>query len=145
MNSFLAFEILHVLATVILFGCALGLAWWSWQLHRGVASGLAARLFRYPALFGGLIALSAISLPASGWWLATLAGWPLSQTWLLGGSLVYLVGCLSWLLLAKRVTWAAGATALIEPGPRLRIDLALAGFGLLAFIAILLLMLVKPL
>ncbi|MGH8355498.1 MAG: DUF2269 family protein, partial [Pseudomonas sp.] len=132
MNTLLALKILHGLASLVLFGSALALAWWSWRVRQGAVSGLAARIFRHPALFGGLLAVSALSLPLSGWWLVTLAGWPLSQTWLLGTGLLYLCGCICWLWLAARLPLATG--------PALRIDLALAGLGLLAFLVALLLM-----
>jgi len=146
MNTLLALKIFHGLATAVLFGSAVALAWWSWRLRRGGVGGRAARVFRHPALFGGLIAVSALSLPVSGWWLVTQVGWPLSQTWLLAGSLLYLFGCGCWLLLAGRLTRVSAAPAEAASGaPGARLDLALAGLGLLAFLAILLLMLVKPL
>lgn len=141
MTSLLVLKIVHGLATAVLFGSALALAWWSWRLRRGAVSALAARVFRQPALFGGLIAVSALSLPLSGWWLVTLAGWPLNQSWLLGGSLLYLLGCGCWLWLAARLT-APGEPA--GGAPEARLDLVLAGLGLLAFLAVLLLMLGKP-
>jgi len=137
MDGFLLVKSLHSLATVLLFGTALALGWRRWRLNRGALEGLPARLFRWPALYVGGLVLGVLSLPVTGWWLAHLAGWPLGQLWLLGGSLLYLLGAVCWLWLLLR--------ALGRPSvPRFRSDLALAGFGLLCFVAIAVLMVAKP-
>lgn len=41
-------------------------------------------LFSFPAF-----AVLALSLPVTGYWLVDTAGWPLGQTWLLLGSILY--------------------------------------------------------
>lgn len=137
MNTFLLLKIAHGLATLLLFVMVLALGWWSWRLHRGPLEGAAARLSRWPARCAWVLGLCVLSLPISGWWLTHLAGWPLSQTWLLGGSLAFLLGAACWLWLAAR---GASRPEALRSG----LDRGLAGLGLLAFVVVLMLMVIKP-
>lgn len=135
MDGFVLTKSLHALSTLLLFGAILALGWWRWRLSRGALAGLAARLFRWPALYGGLLVLGLVGLPVSGWWLVHLASWPLSQLWLFGGSLLYLLGALCWLWPLLR-SGGAGAGS--------RVSLTLAGLGTLCFVAVALLMALRP-
>ncbi|MNY15373.1 hypothetical protein D3C86_1485820 [compost metagenome] len=50
----------------------------------------------------------ALSLPVSGWGLVDMVGWPLGQTWLLLGSILFALMMLFGLLLAGRLAaWQA--------------------------------------
>lgn len=95
--------------------------------------------FSLPAL-----ALLALSLPVSGWWLVHLAGLPLGQTWLLLSSLLFAVLVLFILLLAGRLAaWLAlGATA--PSSLLLRLASGYAVMILLLLLAIMALMGAKP-
>ena len=96
------------------------------------------------AVFAGAFAVLALSLPLSGYWLVDTAGWPLGQTWLLLGSILYGVMMLIGLLLAGRLAaWRALGDA---PAPTAlkRLCLIYAGLILVFLIAIMALMGAKP-
>ena len=101
MEHFLQIKILHGVATVLLFGGLLGLAFYAWRSWRTGDAARVARGFKRVRLIGWpLLGLSLLALPVSGWWLVHLAGWPLGQSWLLFGACLYLLGCIFWLVLA---------------------------------------------
>ena len=140
MEHFLQIKILHGVATVLLFGGLLGLAFYAWRSWR---TGDAARVAR------GFTRVRLI-----GWWLVHLAGWPLGQSWLLFGACLYLLGCIFWLVLAgrlARVQHQAGAAetagaALGEQTLReIKVGLVMALLGAASFIAVAVLMVSKPL
>ncbi len=120
MEHFLQIKILHGVATVLLFGGLLGLAFYAWRSWRTGDAARVARGFKRVRLIGWpLLGLSLLALPVSGWWLVHLAGWPLGQSWLLFGACLYLLGCIFWLVLAgrlARVQHQAGAPR--RRGPR---------------------------
>ncbi|WP_109543712.1 DUF2269 family protein, partial [Pseudomonas aeruginosa] len=104
MEHFIQIKILHGVATVLLFGGLLGLAFYAWRSWRTGDAARVARGFKRVRLIGWpLLGLSLLALPVSGWWLAHLAGWPLGQSWLLFGACLYLLGCIFWLVLAGRL------------------------------------------
>ncbi len=104
MEHFLQIKILHGVATVLLFGGLLGLAFYAWRSWRTGDAARIARGFKRVRLIGWpLLGLSLLALPVSGWWLVHLAGWPLGQSWLLFGACLYLLGCIFWLVLAGRL------------------------------------------
>ncbi|WP_134480232.1 DUF2269 family protein, partial [Pseudomonas aeruginosa] len=104
MEHFLQIKILHGVATVLLFGGLLGLAFYAWRSWRTGDAARVARGFKRVRLIGWpLLGLSLLALPVSGWWLVHLAGWPLGQSWLLFGACLYLLGCIFWLVLAGRL------------------------------------------
>lgn len=91
MEHFLQIKILHGVATVLLFGGLLGLAFYAWRSWRTGDAARVARGFKRVRLIGWpLLGLSLLALPVSGWWLVHLAGWPLGQSWLLFGACLYL-------------------------------------------------------
>ncbi|NBA97891.1 DUF2269 family protein [Pseudomonas sp. R5(2019)] len=128
METLTALKLAHGLATLVVFGCIAALGYRAWRVR---AQGYTT-LVQRPWLFIWLLmGLGLFSLPFSGWWLVHTVGWPLGQTWLLGGALLYMLGCICWLLLPGRlgrVRWAA----------------TLAGVAGVMFVAVLVLMLVKP-
>ncbi|MCY1211790.1 hypothetical protein D9M68_336070 [compost metagenome] len=152
MENYLLFRILHGLATLLFFGGLAGLSWYGWRNFRsGDAARIASSLRRILLIGVPLLILVAVSLPVSGWWMVNLAGLPLGQTWLLGGATLYLFGCIAWLLLFGRVA-RLREQALAEGGPvsaavqrSLRFGAAYGVVGLLLFLAVLALMLAKPL
>jgi uncharacterized membrane protein len=84
--------------------------------------------------------LCLLTLPISGWWLVHYAGWPLGQIWLLGASILYTFGALSWAWLAVRVNRLRRPVIVGNP----KFTLGLAIFSAVCFVAIAGLMGAKP-
>ncbi|MEG1042450.1 MAG: DUF2269 domain-containing protein [Pseudomonas sp.] len=131
----------HVLATVLLLGSALGLAIWTWLARRKGDASAHTRLMKRPLVFVWLLmGICLLSMPFSGWWLVHLIGWPLGQTWVLGSSILYTLGAFCWFWLLARVNRLRTAPTLGNP----KFTLALALFSGVCFIAIAGLMGAKP-
>jgi len=134
-------KVLHISATVLLLGSALGLAIWTWLARRKGDTTAASRLMRRPLVFVWLLmGICLVSMPFTGWWLVHLIGWPLGQTWLLGSSVIYTFGAFSWFWLLARVNRLRTAPAVGSA----KFTLALALFSGVCFIAIAGLMGAKP-
>ncbi|MCW2268718.1 hypothetical protein D3C77_33810 [compost metagenome] len=141
MEHLTTLKALHVLATVVLLGSALGLAIWTWLARRKGDATAPTRLMQRPLVFVWLLmGISLVSMPFTGWWLVHLIGWPLGQTWVLGSSVIYTLGAFSWFWLLARVNRLR-----TEPGAGSpKFTLALAVFSGVCFIAIAGLMGAKP-
>ncbi|MBP9961125.1 MULTISPECIES: DUF2269 family protein [Pseudomonas] len=135
METLSVMKMLHGLATALSLGCALGLVFQAWRQRANTVAGPATSLQR-PWLFVWiLMGLSLFSLPFSGWWLVHLIGWPLEQAWLLGGAVLYLLGCVCWLLLVGRLGKATASR---------RSVVILAALSAVIFLSIIGLMVAKP-
>ena len=119
--------------TLALFAACLAFA----DVMTHVAKGTFIEL---PTFVWALMAVCLVALPVSGWFLVHMAGWPLSQLWLLAGSSLYLVGGLSWLWLLVRLNRLRLGRVARHPG----FTLGLAIFCTICFIAIAGLMGAKP-
>jgi uncharacterized membrane protein len=141
MEHFTALKTLHIVATVLFLICALGLAVWVVKGRRAGFVDNHTRLLQRPRVFAWiLMGLCLLIMPISGWWLTHLVGWSLGQTWVLGSSVLYTFGALSWIWLVARLNRLR-----IEPGRGGgTFTLALAMFCVLCFIAIAGLMGAKP-
>lgn len=141
MEHFAALKILHMVTTVLLFICALAL---TFRIVKGRRSGdvtVQNRSMQRPWVFVWLLmGICLLTLPISGWWLVHYAGWPLGQTWLLGASVLYTFGALSWAWLAVRVNRLRRPVIVGNP----KFTLALAIFSAVCFVAIAGLMGAKP-
>jgi uncharacterized membrane protein len=141
MEHFTGIKIVHMVSTALFFLCALGMVVW---VVRGRLAGdttIQTRTLQRPWLFAWiLMALCLLALPVSGWWLVHLAGWPLSQIWLLAASVLYMLGSLSWLWLLVRLNRLRVPASIGHP----RFTLVLALFSGVCFIAIAGLMGAKP-
>jgi uncharacterized membrane protein len=141
MEHFTGIKILHMVATVLFFLSALGLVVW---VVRGRLAGdttIQTRTLQRPWLFAWIVmGLCLLAMPISGWWLVHIAGWPLSQTWLLVASVLFVLGALSWLWLLLRLNRLRVLMTMSHP----RFTLALAVFSGVCFIAIAGLMGAKP-
>lgn len=141
MEHFTALKTLHVVATVLFLLSGLVLAGW---VIKGRHSGdltIQNRVVLRPWLFVWiLMAVCLLVLPVSGWYLVHAAGWPLSQTWLLAASVLYIFGSLSWVWLVARLNRLRRPVIVGNP----RFTLALAIFSAVCFIAIAGLMGAKP-
>jgi len=134
-------KVLHISATVLLLGSALGLAIWTWLARRKGDMAAASRLMQRPLVFVWLLmGICLVSMPFTGWWLVHLIGWPLGQTWVLGSSVIYTFGAFSWFWLLARVNRLRMAPTAGNP----KFTLALALFSGVCFIAIAGLMGAKP-
>ncbi len=141
METLTTLKIVHVMATVLFLGSALGLAIWVWRArHKGGAT-IHTRTLQRPWLFVWLVmGICLLSMPFSGWWLAHLVGWPLGQTWVLASSVIYTLGVLSWVWLLVRLNRLRTSPS----GSNGKFTLALSLFSFVCFIAIAGLMGAKP-
>ena len=131
-------------AMLLLLGVLVHIFMLAKAARSGDAALLQRKLRRTRLISLPLLGLLALSLPVSGWWLVNLAGLPLSQTWLLGSSVLFAVLALFGLLLAGRLNaWQALGDA---PAPTrlLRFAVVYAGLVLLLLLAIMGLMGAKP-
>ena len=140
MEPIATLKAVHVFATVVSLGSALGLALWIWRACRRGSEDVHRRLLHRPLLFIWLLmGVCVVSMPFTGWWLAHLVGWPLGQTWILLSSLLYTLGvtCIWWLLVRLNR---------LRHGPAvgLRLTLELALVSGLCFVSIAALMGAKP-
>ena len=141
METFTALKLLHGAATLLLFVSAVTLLVVAIRRWRAGDKNLAGGVVQRPWSFvWALMGLCLLALPVSGWFLVHLAGWPLSQLWLLAGSSLYLVGGLSWLWLLVRLNRLRLGRVARHPG----FTLGLAIFCTICFIAIAGLMGAKP-
>ena len=104
METFTALKLLHGVSTLLLFVSAVTLLVVVIRRWRAGDKNLSGGVVQRPWSFvWALMGLCLLALPVSGWFLVHLAGWPLSQMWLLAGSCLYLLGSLSWLWLVVRL------------------------------------------
>ena len=104
METFTALKLLHGVSTLLLFVSAIALLVLVIRRWRAGDKNLSGGVVQRPWSFvWGLMGLCLLALPVSGWFLVHLAGWPLSQLWLLMCSCLYLLGSLSWLWLVVRL------------------------------------------
>lgn len=146
MNTLITLKALHIAATVLLLA-SIGVVVWraisAWRA--GDRRLFASSLDRPWYAAWAVMALCMLSFPVSGWWMVHTVGWPLGQTWLLGGACLYIVGALAWVWLLARVRRLRAMPAGGEPtaGQR-RWVMGLAALALLVLIALLVLMTAKP-
>jgi len=152
MDPYLIVKWLHILSATVLFGTGIGTAFqmvWAMRSDRaelvaGVGAGvvMADWLFTLPA---GLVQ------PATGLWLAHLAGWNLTEPWLLLTYTLYLIAFVAWVPVVHLQYRIRDICRTAEPGPvppearrlyRLWFLLGWPGFG--ALVAVFWLMVSKP-
>ena len=145
MEHYLLVRILHSAPGVLLLLGLIAHGVMLFKAQRGGDAAVLARKLRVTLLFSfPAFAVLALSLPVTGYWLVDTAGWPLGQTWLLLGSILYALMMLLGLLLAGRLAvWRAlGDTP--APASLKRLCLIYAGLILVLLIAIMALMGAKP-
>lgn len=141
METFTALKLLHGVSTLLLFVCAIALLVVVIRRNRAGDKNVSGGALRRPWGFvWALMGLCLLALPVSGWWLVHLAGWPLSQLWLLAGSCLYLLGALSWVWLVVRLNRLRLGRVAKHP----RFTLLLAILCAVCFVAIAGLMGAKP-
>jgi uncharacterized membrane protein len=152
MDPYLLAKTLHILSAMVLFGTGIGTAFqmvWAMRGDRaevvaGVGAGVVAAdwLFTLPA---------GIVQPLSGLWLAHLAGWSLTESWLLASSALYLLAFAAWVPVVRLQYRIRDLARAAGPGPvqpearrlyRMWFALGWPGFG--ALVAVIWLMVSKP-
>ena len=142
METFTALKLLHGVSTLLLFVSAIALLVVVIRRWRAGDKNLSGGVVQRPWSFvWALMGLCLLALPVSGWFLVHLAGWPLSQLWLLAGSVLYLLGGLSWLWLVVRLNRLRLGRMARYPW----FTVVLAIFCAICFIAIAAMMGAKPL
>ncbi|SFA89657.1 DUF2269 family protein [Azotobacter beijerinckii] len=98
MSFYLLLKTLHILSSTLLFGTGLGSAYYAWRAWRSGQVATIATTFRHLVTADWLFTTpTALLQPLSGAAMVYLAGWSLSQTWLLVTFGLYVLAGLCWL------------------------------------------------
>lgn len=98
MSLYLLLKTLHILSSTLLFGTGLGSAYYALRAWLSGDVRVIAVTFRHLVSADWLfIATTALFQPLSGLGLVHLAGWPLTQGWLLWSIGLYVFAGLCWL------------------------------------------------
>ena len=145
MEHYLLLRIVHSAPGILLLLGVLAHAFMLWKAWRGGDAAVLQRNLRRTRLISlPVLGVLALSLPISGWWLVDMVGWPLGQTWLLAGSILFAVLALCGLLLAGRLSaWQALGDS-PAPSRLLRFAAVYAGLIVLLLLVIMGLMGAKP-
>lgn len=142
------YQLLNIVHAALAILLTLGLIahivmlWKAWR--RADPSVLQQKLRRTRLMSLPLLALMALLLPVTGWWLAHMAGFPLGQLWLLASSILFLVLVPLGLLLNGRLRAWQGLGEAPAPASMPRFTLIYAALILLILVAIMGLMGAKP-
>ena len=83
MDNYLVLRIGHSVPAVLLMLGLIAHIVIVWRAKGKEPAVLAQKLHRTRVISLPVFAILALTLPISGWWMAHLAGWPLSQKWLM--------------------------------------------------------------
>lgn len=144
MEHYPLLKMLHSIPAILLLVGILVHIFMLWKAARGGdAAVLVRKLQRTRCISLPVLAVFALSLPLTGWWMVSLVGLPLSQTWLLVSSLLFVVLVPLTLLLAGRLAaWQAAGASVAASVPRL--SAVYAGLIVLLVLVIMGLMGAKP-
>lgn len=96
--TYFTLKMLHILSMVLLFGTGLGSAFYKWMADRSGHVGHIAVTNRHVVLADWLFTTpTVIFQPISGFWMASLAGWPLSTPWIAVSLGLYILAGACWL------------------------------------------------
>jgi uncharacterized membrane protein len=117
MDLYLIVKWVHVLSSTVLFGFGAGTAWYFWNAHLtrdpATIAAVGRMVVRADWIFTGT---SGVVQPATGLWLAHLAGWDLTAPWLVLAYALYALAFLCWApvvwlqIKAQRLAEAAART-----------------------------------
>lgn len=97
MDIYLLVKWLHIVSSTVLFGFGAGTAWYLWNSHLTGEAALIAKVGRMVVkadwIFTGT---SGVLQPVSGVLLIKLAGYPLTEPWLLAAYALYLLAFACW-------------------------------------------------
>ncbi|MDE1168375.1 MAG: DUF2269 family protein [Pseudomonas sp.] len=148
METLSVLKMLHGIATVLLIGSVGAVLFQTWRGYKAGNKSAFAQTLQRPWLYAWLLmGLSVLSFPFTGWWMMHTVGWPLGQTWLLAGSVLYLVGVIGWLVLVRRTNrWrlAVADHNEVQVVRQRKFSVVFAGISLVVLVAILVLMITKP-
>jgi uncharacterized membrane protein len=152
--EYLVVKWLHVLSSTLLFGTGLGSAYYMFFTSLTRDARATAVVVRYVVLADWLFTTTTIVFqPLSGWWMARLAGIPLTTPWLFWSFVLYFVAAACWLpvvwIQIRMRTLAQTAAAHGHPLPPRYFQLlkgwtALGVPAFLALVAVFYLMVAKP-
>ncbi|WP_070885021.1 DUF2269 domain-containing protein [Pseudomonas sp. D1-3] len=145
MEHYLLIRVLHALPGILLLAGVSAHALMLWKAWRGGdRQVLQRKLQRTRTISLPVFAVLALSLPVSGWWMVNLAGWPLSQLWLLLGSSLFAVLMIVGLLLFGRLgAWQAQAEGAV-PATSLRLVMVYTALIVVLLLVIMAVMGAKP-
>jgi len=145
---------LHIISSTFLFGTGIGSAFYMLFASLQRDPRVIASVVRYVVIADWIFtATSIIVQPLTGYWLARVAGFPLTQRWLLWSIALYLLAGACWLpvvvLQMKMRDMAARAAATQSELPErywryLRVWILLGIPAFLALVAVFYLMVAKP-
>jgi uncharacterized membrane protein len=152
--TYLAIKWVHILSSTLLFGTGLGSAFYMFFASLTRDARVTAVVVKYVVIADLLFTTPTMILqPATGFYMAHLAGFSLASRWLLWSIVLYVVGGAAWLpvvWMQVRMRDMAGAAAQAgQPLPAaywrfLRGWIALGVVAFIAFVAVFYLMVVKP-
>jgi uncharacterized membrane protein len=154
MDHYALLKLVHILSATLLFGTGLGSAFYLWRAHGNGDVAVIAGVSRQVVLADWLFTLPAVILqPLTGIWMAQIAGYAMSELWILLAFALYGLagGCwlpVVWLQLRIR-DMATAAHAGAAPLPAryyhyMRIWFVLGWPAFLAMVAAFAVMIYKP-
>lgn len=154
MELYFILKWVHILSSTVLFGFGAGTAWYFWSAHLSGEPQTIARVgrmvVRADCIFTGT---SGIVQPASGVWLASVAGYGLGESWLIVSYGLYVLAFVCWApvvwLQIRSTELATDAARSGEALPaayhrHMRVWFALGWPAFLALVAVFWLMVAKP-
>jgi uncharacterized membrane protein len=152
MDAYALAKALHILSSTVLFGTGIGTAFQMvWAMRTGRArtvADVAAGVVRADWIF---TTPAGVLQPLTGFWLARIAGYPLTEPWLLATYALYLLALLCWLpvlhlqIRIRNLCRAATSPAIPLAALRLyRLWFALGWPAFTALVAVFWLMVTKP-
>ena len=98
MNEYLVVKWIHVLSSTVLFGTGLGSAYYLYVASRTRDPRVIAAVARYVVIADWVFTTtSAVVQPVTGFYLAHLAGFPLTSLWIVAGTALYLFAGACWI------------------------------------------------
>ena len=145
MEHYLLFKIIHSAVAVLLPLVVIAHIFMLWKAQRrGDLAVLQRKVRRTRLMSLPVFAVLALTLPVSGYYLVNIAGWPLSQLWLLLSSVLFIVMIALGLLLSGRLAAWEALGPVPAPQRLQRLALVYGVLILVLLVAILGLMGAKP-
>ena len=152
--SYLAIKWLHILSSTVLFGTGLGSAFYMYFASRTRDARVVAVVVKHVVIADFIFTTPAIIVqPLTGFYLAHLAGFPLTSEWIYWSVWLYLLAGAAWLpvvwMQIRMRDFAISAARTGEPMPEqywryLRIWVSLGVVAFSALVVVFYLMVAKP-
>jgi uncharacterized membrane protein len=96
--EYLLLKWMHILSATLMFGTGLGTAFYKWTTDRsGDVRSIAVVMERVVMADWLFTTPTAIVQPVTGLWMVYLAGWPLTQGWVMWAIALYILAGLCWI------------------------------------------------